>query len=304
MKESHNYNHDHLHTDRSAKGVIITMFLNMFFAFLELIAFFFSNSIAMQSSALHDFGDSLILFFTFLIEKFSFRGRDLRYTYGYRRFSLVASILNAVILLTGSTFILLEIADRLQNPQPVNAGIMIVFSILGILVNITGTYFVSRDKSETSKQLTLNLKADIFNFIGMLIASITIYFFNILILDTLFSGVVAVIMIVEVSKSIRRIFLMLMQAAPDDVDIEEVKSYILAHEQVIDAHDIHIWNLDGEDYIMSFHLVVKNDTSLIDLMNVKEEIKIGLEQFKINHTTIEVDNEFQAIKNGELGNQA
>ncbi len=300
-KESHNYDHSHNHFElKDTKAIRYTFYINFLFAIIEFIMAILTNSIALYSNSIHDFGDSVILLSTIFIERFSLKGRSSKYTYGYRRFTLVGAIINSIILLLASIFIIDGAINRLANPEPINSSGIIVIAILGILTNAIGVYKLSKSNSEVNKSLKNNLLADVFNWIALLIAGILIKEFNLITIDAVFSFVIAIIMIISVIKQTKTIFKMLMQAVPSSININEIQTFILSFDKVIDCHDLHIWTLDGEDYIMSFHLVVSNNTTLIEMMDIKEEVKVALEQFHINHTTIEVDNEFQAIKNGEL----
>lgn len=301
LKESHNYDHSHDHFElKDTKAIKYTFFINLTFAIIEFIMAILTNSIALYSNSIHDFGDSIILLSTIFIERFSLQGRSRKYTYGYRRFTLVGAIINSVILLVASVAIIHGAIIRLIHPEPINPSGIIIIAIFGILTNGFGAYKLSQSNSEVNKSLKNNLMGDVFNWIGLLVAGVLIKVFNLLTIDAVISFVIAIGMIVAVLSQTKSIFRMLMQAVPSAIDIDEITDFILSFDKVIDCHDLHIWTLDGEDYIMSFHLVVSNKTTLIEMMDIKEEIKLALEKFHINHTTIEVDNEFQAIKNGEL----
>ncbi len=303
MNESHNYDHSHQHDNQNLKPIMITFFLNLIFAIIELVGFIFSGSMILYSSSIHDIGDSATLFATLLIERKANNGRDSKYTYGYRRFTLIGSIINYTILGVGSVFAILESIHKLTNLEPFDPYILLYTSILGIIVNLIGFKLVNTGHSISNKALAANLFADIANFIAIFISSIIIINFDTYILDPLFSIVFSIYLIVISLKAFKHIFKIVMQAIPDNIDYEQIKKEILKHEFIIDVHDIHIWDLDSEDYILTVHIVVKDDTSAFEIMDMKEHIRHDLEQFNINHSTIEVDTLTHAMYNGELSKE-
>ncbi len=301
LKESHNYDHSHNHFQIiDTKLIRYTLYINLSFAILELILALYTNSIALYSNMIHDFGDSIILLTTIFIEQFSFRGRNERYTYGYRRFSLIGAIVNTIILLVGSIVIIDSAINRLIHPEVIKMDILIYVGIIGIFVNLIGVNYLKRSDSPVNRSLKTNLQMDVYNWLTLFIAAIIMTVFNIGAIDAVLSIIIAIIMMISVIKQFKEIFHIIMQSVPDNIDIKQINAIIMNFEGVVDCHDLHIWTLDGEDYITSFHLVVDNKMDIIAIMNLKEEIKLELEKHHLNHTTIEVDNEFQAIKNGEL----
>lgn len=289
IKQSHNFDHSHKHDSISLKNITFTLFLNLFFAILEMVAFFFTNSMTMYSSAIHDFGDVIILFFSVLIEKISTKPRSEKYTYGYRRFTLIAAIINAVVLLGSSIYIIINAIERLINPEPIAASVVLIMAGIGVIVNIVGIQKLKQDDSVLNRALVLNLKADVYNFIAIIISSSLIIAFNLVIFDAIFAIFIALKMLREVNKEIKTIFAMLMQAIPDDIELKDIEEKIMLYEMVQGIEDLHIWNLDGEDYIMSFNLLVDTKNyDINEIINCKDEIKISLEEYKINHTTIEI----------------
>lgn len=300
-KESHNYDHSHGHHDLVDTGTItFTLIINFTFAIIEFISAILTNSVALYSNSIHDFGDSVILLTTLVIEKYSLKPRSKKYTYGYRRFTLVGSILNSLILFGGSIVIILNIINRIKDPEPIEANLIIWVALLGIAVNVAGVLKLRTKKSVVNDALVKNLAADVLNWIALFISAVVILIFNVQILDSLFSIIIAIGMIISVLKQVGTIFNMLMQAVPKEVNLEEILKVINNFDEVLDCHDLHVWTLDGEDHIASFHITVHNDMNLEATITLKEEIKEKLEEYHVNHATIELDTEYHAIVNGEI----
>lgn len=303
MSNSHNYDHSHVHDNQNLKPIAITFALNIIFAIIEFIGFLFSGSMILYSSSIHDIGDSTTLLATLLIERKANNGRDPIYTYGYRRFTLLGSIINYTILAVGSGFAIIESIGKLIHLEPFDPYILLYTSIIGIIINLVGFKLVNTGSSISNKALAANLFADIANFIAIFISSLIIINFDSYILDPLFSIAFSIYLIVISVKAYSKIFKMIMQAIPEKIDYQMIRSEILKHEFILDVHDIHIWDLDSEDYIFTAHIVVKDNLRDTQIMDMKEHIRRDLETYKINHSTIEVDTLTHAKFNGEISTQ-
>ncbi len=300
MKISHNYNHTHEHDNQSLRPILITFALNIIFAAIEFIGFILSGSMILYSSSIHDIGDSTTLFATLLIERKANNGRDNKYSYGYRRFTLIGSIINYTILGVGSIFAIIESINKLVHLEHFNPQILLYTSILGIIINLIGFKLVNTGNSISNKALAANLFADIANFIAIFISSLLIMNFDLYILDPLFSIGFSIYLIIISIKAFKHIFKIVMQAIPENIDYEQIKQEIITHASILDVHDIHIWDLDSEDYIFTAHIVVEDNLNDTQLMSIKEHIRSDLENHGINHSTIEIDTRTQAIFNGEM----
>lgn len=298
-KESHNYDHTHDHRSIKTNNIKLAAFLNFGFTVIEFIVGILTRSVSVSSNAIHDLGDSMVLFFSLLLENTSKKGRSKKYTYGYRRYALLGSLINTIILLVGGIIIVYNAVLRLFHPEDINGYIMFWFSLLGIVVNGLGALKLRKDSTTSQRGLYLNILSDFISWIGIFISSILVMFYNITIFDTLFSLMLGTWLVIQGAFLTRDIFYTLMQAVPKEIDIEEIDRIIRAQEGIVDVHDIHIWDLDGEDYISSFHIVIDSD-NVDEVMSIKERLKVNLEEFGLNHSTIEIDNLANAVQNGEL----
>ncbi|MEJ2412193.1 MAG: cation diffusion facilitator family transporter [Anaerolineales bacterium] len=128
---SHPHDHTHTHTE----NIRVAFFLNLGFTLFEVIGGLYTNSLAILSDALHDLGDSFSLGMAWYLERHSHKESDVKYSYGYRRFSLLAALINTIVLIAGSIYILSEAVPRLLHPEHSNAGGMVVLAVVGIAVN-------------------------------------------------------------------------------------------------------------------------------------------------------------------------
>ena len=148
----------HTHTqNQSERNILLALLLNLFFSFAEIIGGYYTNSIAILSDALHDLGDSVTLFVAWRLEKIAGKEQDHKFSYGYKRFSLLGALFSALVLLTGSIFVISEAIKRLRSPRFLNAPGMLVFSLLGILVNGYAAYRMHGEKNMNSKLISWHM---------------------------------------------------------------------------------------------------------------------------------------------------
>lgn len=271
--------------ENSTKNIRTAFFLNLAFAFVELIGGIITNSVAILSDAVHDFGDSISLAIAWALQKKSNKAKDDKYSYGYKRFSLLSSVILSGILLVGSILILVEAIGRLFNPQEVNAQGMLWLSILGIIVNGLAALSVKRGKTLNERAVFLHIMEDVLGWIGVLVISIVMIFANLPILDPILSISITIWVLYNVYKNLKATFNILLQAFPKNVDVKKLTKEIEAIDNVISIHDLHIWTQDGNSHVMTLHIVSDNSHS-----SIKEKVRVIANNYKIEHTTIEFEN--------------
>lgn len=290
---AHNHSHDHHnhhhHHDGATKNIVIAFFLNLVFAIIELIGGIYTNSVAILSDALHDFGDSISLGISWYLQKISNKGRDAKYSYGYKRFSLLGAISISIILLIGSIFIIKECIERILEPQGVNAQGMMLLAILGIIVNGIAVFRLNKGKTFNERAVFLHMMEDVLGWVAVLIVSIVMQFVNLPILDPLLSIAVCIWVLINVYRNLKGTFKVLLQEVPQDVDLDKLQQEIKALPHVNSLHDVHLWSLDGERSIMTLHVVTQEQIAIETLELLKEQIRKLCFEYKVQHVTIEFD---------------
>lgn len=275
--------------ENSTKNIRTAFFLNLAFAFVELIGGIITNSVAILSDAVHDFGDSISLAIAWALQKKSNKAKDDKYSYGYKRFSLLSSVILSGILLVGSILILVEAIGRLFNPQEVNAQGMLWLAILGIIVNGLAALSVKRGKTLNERAVFLHIMEDVLGWIGVLVISIVMIFVNLPILDPILSISITIWVLYNVYKNLKATFNILLQASPKNVDVKKLTKEIEAIDNVISIHDLHIWTQDGNSHVMTLHIVAEKNYETI-----KNKVREIAKTFNIDHVTIELEEEDSA----------
>ena len=130
---------------KTEKNILVAFLLNLAFSIVELIGGIFTNSVAIISDALHDFGDSISIGVSYFLEKKSKKRPDSSYTYGYARYSTLGAVITNTILIIGSILVIINAVGRIINPVPINYNGMIIFAIFGVIVNGLAAYFTKEN---------------------------------------------------------------------------------------------------------------------------------------------------------------
>lgn len=282
---------DNLKTD---KNILIAFFLNMFFSLFELIGGILTGSIAITSDSIHDLGDAFSIGVSYLLEKKSKKRPDKNHTYGYIRYSVFGGIITTVILLLGSIFVIYEAIKRIIEPVTINYDGMILFAVLGLVINTIACYVTKDGDSLNQKSVNLHMLEDVLGWIVVLVGSIVIKFTNFVIIDSILSILVALFIFISAFKNLKFILDIFLEITPKNIDIDKIKDHILKIKGVIDIHHIHIRSIDGYNNYMTFHVIVKEYS-----YQIKQEIKNELEELGIQHSTIEFELVGEKCQNDE-----
>ncbi|MCG8574243.1 MAG: cation diffusion facilitator family transporter [Flavobacteriales bacterium] len=298
----HHSGHDHHkdHSDNSdLKNISVAFFLNFAFTLVEIVGGFFTNSVAILADAIHDLGDSLSLGLAWYFQRLSKKGSDHKYSYGYKRFSVLGALINSMVLLLGSAFILIETIPRLWAPEESNAKGMILLAVLGILVNGAAFFRLKKGESLNEKVVSLHLLEDVLGWVAVLIGGIAMLIWDIPILDPILSLLISGYILFNVFRNLKKAVKIIMQGSPSQEALLAVKTYFDTHPKIIGHHDLHLWTMDGIYHILTVHLIISKETYHEDISELKKEIRAELKtQNNIEHPTLEFELEGE---NCELG---
>ncbi len=281
---AHNHNHN-------SGNLRIAFLLNFSFTLLEIIGGLWTNSIAILSDALHDLGDSLSIGMAWFLENYAKKGSDQRFSYGYRRFSLLGALLNALVLLVGSIFVLREAIPRLFNPEATNALGMLLFAIIGVAVNGLAVLRMRKGSGLNAKVVTWHLLEDVFGWLAILMASIVMIFADIPVLDPILSLGITIYVLFNVLRYLKQTLTLFLQGVPEGVDVKELEEKLNELDEVSAIHHTHIWSLDGEHHVLTTHLVVAPSVSSLEIAQLKQKVQALLEPHEFTHITLEIEKE-------------
>ncbi len=287
--------HNHEHSDTS--NIKLAFFLNLSFTIVEIIGGFLTNSMAILSDALHDLGDSLSLAMSWYLENYSQKRADKDFSYGYARFSLLGALINSIVLILGSIFILTKVIPRIFAPQAVRPEGMLYLAILGIIVNGIAVFKLRGGGSLNKDVVSWHLLEDVLGWIAVLIVSIILIYKDLPILDSLLSLVINIYILYNVIFKLKKVLNVFLQRVPHGIEIEALQQKIAAETQALAAHHTHIWTLDGEKNFLSTHVIIPDQFSKEEIIKLKSKIKELLAAEEIDHVTVEIEYQNEECEN-------
>ena len=277
----------HDHDDGSeTKNLGVVFALNFGFAIIELIGGILSNSVSLLSDALHDMGDALASAFAWVFAKIGQRKRSKNFSYGYKRFSLLSSLINSLILIIGAVFMSILAIKRLQDPVEVQSKLMFLFAIFGVIVNGVAVWKIKKGRTLNEKVISLHLLEDLLGWCAILIASVVIYFTDWFILDPIMALGISIWIFFHGLRSGSKATHLFLQGFPEGVDEAHLKKHLVALPEVVDVHDLHVWSLDGSKNVGSCHLVVESQKALVE---IKQQARKIFSDHEIGHVTLEIE---------------
>ena len=226
---------------------------------------------------------------SWLLSRLSGRKADGVFTYGYHRFSLLGALINGVVLIAGSLWILSEAVPRLADPTMPHAVGMFWLAILGVVVNGYAAYKLSHGKTLNERVLNWHLLEDVLGWVAVLIVAIVLLFVDWPIIDPLLSIAFTLFILINVVRNIVTTVSLLMQATPDKALHDQVVSEMLSMEPVSGVHHLHLWSLDGEHHVLTAHLELSRSVDAREYLELKTEVEKRLSEHDFVHTTIEFE---------------
>ena len=269
---------------KSGKNILIAFILNLGFSIFEFIGGTLTHSVAIISDAVHDIGDALSIGLSYILEKISSKKPNDKYTYGYMRYSVLGSLITTAILVVGSIFVIYNAICRIINPVEINYDGMIIFAIVGTIVNFLAAYFTKDGETLNQKSVNLHMLEDVLGWIVVLIGAFVMKFTNIKIIDAILSVGVALFILKHALYNLKVVIDLFLEKTPSDINVDELKEHLLEIKGVKDVHHIHIRSIDGINNYATMHIVSDNKNK-----KIKEQIKEELKEHGINHVTLEFE---------------
>lgn len=260
-------------SDRAVHNIKIAFILNLLFAIVELIGGWWTGSVAIQADAIHDFGDSLVLLSAFTLQSWSAAQARGRFTFGFRRLSLLSALGASLVIFLGSIFIVASSIDRLTDPQMPHLTGMFWLALLGVCVNGYAAWRIGRGHTQNERALSWHMIEDLLGWLAVLVGSIVMRFYDWPWLDPVMSLVIAGFIILGASRNIWASSQLFLQAAPL-LNFDEIKDRLIKLDAVSGVKSLRVWSLDGVHHVASLHLEISSNTDT----NLRTEIKNKAQQ--------------------------
>ena len=289
MSHEHSHQHSHaINAESLNKAFIIGIVLNLAFVVIEFAAGFWFDSLALLSDAGHNLSDVVSLVLALLAFRLAKVKANERYTYGYKKSTILVSLLNAVILLVAVGAIVIESIHKLSNPAVVPGGAIAWVAGVGVLINAFTAFLFMKDKEKdlNVKGAYLHMAADALVSVGVLVAGIVISRTGWYIIDPIIGLIVAVVILISTWNLLHDSLRLTLDGVPTSIDSQKVVEAIRALPGVDDVHHIHIWAISTTENALTAHIVLKQPEGM---QEVKHLIRHRLEDFGIGHATLEFE---------------
>jgi cobalt-zinc-cadmium efflux system protein len=287
---SHDGGHNHSY-NANKKALTVSFILIAVFMFVEFIGGFLTNSLALISDAGHMLSDAVALGLSLSALIFGAKAATPSKTYGYKRFEILAALLNGLVLILLSIFIFKEAIERLAEPPHVIGTGMMAISLIGLLINIVVAWTLhSKGATEDNlnvKSAFLHVLGDLLGSAGAIVAAILIMLFGWYIADPVAGMVVSVLVLYSGWNVLKESLNILMEAKPANIDSGKITELLKSISGVRDIHDLHIWMISSDFTSMTVHLQVdaQADRDLI-LEQAKQFI---YKEYGIKHVTVQIE---------------
>ena len=289
MSHEHSHQHSHaINAESLNKAFIIGIVLNLAFVVIEFAAGFWFDSLALLSDAGHNLSDVVSLVLALLAFRLAKVKANERYTYGYKKSTILVSLLNAVILLVAVGAIVIESIHKLSNPAVVPGGAIAWVAGVGVLINAFTAFLFMKDKEKdlNVKGAYLHMAADALVSVGVLVAGIVISRTGWYIIDPIIGLIVAVVILISTWNLLHDSLRLTLDGVPTSIDSQKVVEAIRALPGVDDVHHIHIWAISTTENALTAHIVLKQPEGM---QEAKHLIRHRLEDFGIGHATLEFE---------------
>ncbi len=281
----------HTNSFNSDSKLKVSLILNTAFTLFEFIAGILSGSLALISDAGHNLTDTLSIVISIFGNKVAQREANPEHSYGYGRASILTALLNAFILILLAFYIFYEAAHRIfSHPHEVAGQTIMLVAFIGILVNGTMAFILSKNKKDLNVKSTfINMAMDVVALVGTLIAGFLITITHQSIIDPIISIFIGIMLLYGAFRVAREAVHVLLEGIPEGMDVEKVKEVIRNTPKVKGVDDMHLWAISSHYSALSCHIVIEDcdvEESIKIVRSIKEELK---EKFHIEHATIETE---------------
>ena len=285
--------HDHRHSGRarSRRALTIALALTGGFVFAELAGGLIAGSLALLADAAHMFSDALSLGVALGAIWLAARPATKKRTFGWQRAEILAALFNGVTLVALAIWIFIEAGQRFADPPDVEGGLVLVVAVLGLAINGTAAWVLSRDEGD-SLNVSAALRhvlADILGSLGVIVAAVVILTTGFRLIDPIVSVLIGLLVLASSWSILRDSLQILLESTPEGVDADEIGRAMLGVPGVVEVHDLHVWTITSGFPALAAHVLVGPGDDCHARRRELEALLAG--RFHIDHTTLQVDHQ-------------
>ena len=282
----HHHHHHNEVTQKSVKLLILSFVINMLLSVAEIIGGIISGSVSLIGDALHNTSDAFSILIAVIAFKIGNKKASAKYTYGFKRAEIIGGFVNLILLFISGCYLLVEGIERLINPQQIDGLLIIWISVLALIIDALTAKISHHDAHHNSnmKMVFIHNLADAFGSIGVIISGLCIMWFDLYRVDGIVALLIAFYMIFQSVVFFPQIVNILMNAAPDNIDIEQVKNSLLAIKNIKNVHHLHLWCISEHNVAIECHIESDNNDIIVEATQLLKD------KFGITHCNFQVEN--------------
>lgn len=291
MGHNHHHHHHPNVDDSSIWKLWVSIFLNLTITLAQVIGGIIANSLALLSDAVHNFNDSMSLVTTLVTKKIAKKGASSSKTFGYKRAEIIGAFANLITLVIVALFLIKEGIERFIDPQPIDGLTMFWVAMIGLAANlITAALLWKNSKDDINmRSAFIHILSDALSSVGVIIGGWLIIQYEWYVVDTILTMLIGSYILWHCYHMLRETIDILMEAKPENINIEELKESMTGVDKVCGVHHIHVWRLDEHSTLLESHIVIEKD-DLDEMETIKSSIKKLLhDKFEIHHSTLEFE---------------
>ena len=296
---AHNHNHSHHNHEHAISetnhnaAFFIGIGLNALFVIVEVIAGLLNNSMSLLTDAGHNLSDVASLAVSLIAFRLAKKKSTEKFTYGYKKTTVLAALFNAVFLLVAIGILGFESVHRLLNSESVKGDIIAWVAAAGIFINvITALMFFKNRKTDLNiKSAYLHMMSDGLVSLGVVAGGILIAYTGWYWIDPVIGLIIMIVILIGTWSLLADSFKMSVDAVPPDIDMNEIKKVITSQPDVLEVHHVHIWSLSTMENALTAHISLNDSLSFDEKIGLVKNLKHELMHHNINHSTIEIETE-------------
>lgn len=284
--------HDHDHSNTSVIRISLALGLTATIMVAQIIGGVISGSLALLADSAHMASDALGLVIALVAAWVGMKPATKRASYGFRRTEVIGALFNAMLVGAAGLWILVESAQRWQEPAEVMSGPVIIIAIIGLLANIVSALILAGgDRGNMNMRAALlHVMIDALGSVGVLVSAVVVHFTGFQRADTIAAVLIALLVVPQAVNLIRTAMRVLLEQVPPGLDVEEITGWMESADGVIDVHDLHVWSIHGTDAVLTAHVTVEDGTDLDHGCAILCKLQEGLEErYGVEHATLQIE---------------
>jgi len=284
--------HGHHHNEPNKSKLLFSVLLNAIITLSEFIGGILSNSLALISDAVHNLSDTMAIIISYIALIIGKKDSTAKNTFGFKRIEILSALFNAVVLIAISIYLFYEAYHRFINPEPIKGKLMFIVATIGFFCNIISVFLLHKDSSHNLnvRAAYMHLIGDTLSSVGVIVGSILIYFWDITWIDPALTIVIGIVIIRATWSIVKETVEILMQASPQNLDLDKIKMELEIHPEIKNIHHIHAWSLSDNITHFQCHVDLCENKTIKDTDKIRLELEDILhKKFEINHITIQME---------------